>query len=270
MSNTENNHQETKLETIFVVGKDTLVTLNVTVTDDQGNIVDNNSEVNYLHGGYNDIFPKIEAELDGKALQYEGTVDLAPAEAFEEHNPALVHVVEASQVPPDVQVGAALQSMTMSGPMNFRVTKIEDGKVTLDGNHPLAGKNLKFGFKVVGIRAATAEELAQRQPQDGGQPQGMPLDMILMQIMSDEQKTAIQTAHAELLVNAHKVAAAVGDDDPNMVHELQARVATIKELEASFPSLLTATDLQNVFPMLIDTAAEAVAMPQAATVEAKV
>jgi FKBP-type peptidyl-prolyl cis-trans isomerase SlyD len=44
--------------------------------------------------------------------------------------------------------------------MVFTVTDIADGKAVLDGNHELAGQRLRFDCSVIGVRAASAEELA--------------------------------------------------------------------------------------------------------------
>jgi FKBP-type peptidyl-prolyl cis-trans isomerase SlyD len=48
------------------------------------------------------------------------------------------------------------------------VTEIEGDTVVMDGNHPLAGKALKFFLKVTGVRAATAEEIAHRHVHGAG------------------------------------------------------------------------------------------------------
>jgi len=50
--------------------------------------------------------------------------------------------------------------------MLFRVTRIADGKVTIDANHPLAGQTAKFLVTIVGVRPATLEEIANGIPAD--------------------------------------------------------------------------------------------------------
>jgi FKBP-type peptidyl-prolyl cis-trans isomerase SlyD len=59
------------------------------------------------------------------------------------------------------QVGAQVEGQAEDGKaVMFRVLKIEGGMITLDGNHALAGRTVKFILEVVAVRAATAEELA--------------------------------------------------------------------------------------------------------------
>lgn len=53
-----------------------------------------------------------------------------------------------------------LQAQTEQGPRAVTVTDVSGDMVTLDGNHPLAGKSLNFEVEVAGVRAATEEELS--------------------------------------------------------------------------------------------------------------
>ena len=68
----------------------------------------------------------------------------------------------------DVEVGGQLQGPGADGqPQMFHVVKIKGPVVHLDGNHPLAGKALRFACKVTEVRAATAEEIAHRHVHGG-------------------------------------------------------------------------------------------------------
>jgi FKBP-type peptidyl-prolyl cis-trans isomerase SlyD len=60
------------------------------------------------------------------------------------------------------------QMMTPSGLSIVHVTKVEGNKITIDGNHELAGQTLNFDIEVVGVRDATAEELAPTSGCGGG------------------------------------------------------------------------------------------------------
>jgi len=56
-------------------------------------------------------------------------------------------------------LGAEVQMQNEMGEIkSFFVTKIEDGKLTVDGNHPLAGKELKVHIKILEVRDATRED----------------------------------------------------------------------------------------------------------------
>ena len=146
------------------VAKNTVVTLDYNVTDSDGHVVDEGREqLVYLHGGYDDIFPLIEEELQGKKIGDTIKVKLQPDEAFGEYDAELVQLEPRKDFPKEIEVGMQFEG----GPEGsddddfviYRVTEIADDKVVLDGNHPLAGMALIFTCTVTAVRAASAEEL---------------------------------------------------------------------------------------------------------------
>ena len=146
------------------ITKDTVVSLRFKVAEASGKLIEESREpMVYLHGGYQNTLPKIEAALDGQEDGYECTLQLQPEDAFGLRDEALVRVIPRSEFPPGVKVGGQLEGRTDDGqPHVFHVMKIKGPEVHLDGNHPLAGKALKFWLKVTGVRAASAEEIAHR------------------------------------------------------------------------------------------------------------
>ena len=153
------------------IQKDTVVTMRVRIADDKGQLIqDGKQPMAYLHGGYDNTFPKIEAALDGKQTGDELNLVLAPADAFGERVDDLVRTLPRGQFPPGVKVGGQLELPGPDGAAQpYTVTKIKGDTVLLDGNHPLAGRTLKLALKVTGVRAATAEELAHKHVHgDGG------------------------------------------------------------------------------------------------------
>jgi len=146
------------------IAKDTVVTLQYRVADANGRLIEQSkTPMVYLHGGYENTLPKIEEALDGQEAGHEVTLDLQPEDAFGTRDESLVRVIPKSEFPPGVKVGGQLEGRTEDGtPRVFHVMKIKGPEVHLDGNHPLAGKALKFHLKVVGVRTATAEEIAHR------------------------------------------------------------------------------------------------------------
>ena len=144
------------------ISKDCAVTLQYKVTDDKGKPVDGGN-LSYLHGGYENIFPKVEAALEGQAVGFATTLDLAVEDAFGARDESLVRTIPKSEFPPGVKVGGQLQGVGNDGqPAVFNVVKIKGPEVHLDGNHPLAGQALTFSCKVTAVRAASAEEIAHR------------------------------------------------------------------------------------------------------------
>ena len=144
------------------ITQDTAVTLSYQVTNPQGKPLDS-GHLSYLHGGYDNIFPKVEAALQGQAAGFATALDLTPEDAFGQHDPALVRTIPKAEFPPGVKVGGRLQGAGADGqPQVFNVVKIKGTQVHLDGNHPLAGQALRFSCKVTAVRAASAEEITHR------------------------------------------------------------------------------------------------------------
>ena len=144
------------------ITQDTAVTLSYQVTTPEGKPVDKGN-LSYLHGGYENIFPKVEAALDGQVAGFATTLDLSAEDAFGEHKPELIRTIPKAEFPPGVKVGGRIQSVGHDGqPQVFNVVKIKGAEVHLDGNHPLAGQALRFDCKVQAVRAATAEEITHR------------------------------------------------------------------------------------------------------------
>lgn len=151
--------------------KDTVVTLQYKVSDDKGVVLDAGKEPQaYLHGGYGNIFALIEAALEGKTVGFATTLGLHPQDAFGPRDEALVRTIPKREFPPGVKVGGHLTGYTDDGQQQaFTVVKIKGDTVHLDGNHPFAGKSLRFALKVLQVRAATAEEIAHGHAHgDGG------------------------------------------------------------------------------------------------------
>ena len=144
------------------IDKDTAVTLQFKVTDLQGKLIEDGKEPTvYLHGGYGNTLPKIEEALSGKESGYQVTLDLQPQDAFGVRDEGLLRTLPKKQFPPGVKVGGQLEGHGDDGHvMVFNVMKIKGDTVLLDGNHPLAGKALRFAIKVLDVRQASEEEIA--------------------------------------------------------------------------------------------------------------
>jgi FKBP-type peptidyl-prolyl cis-trans isomerase SlyD len=143
------------------IAKDSVVTLKYKVAEASGKLIEESREpMVYLHGGYDDTLPKIEEALEGREPGYECTLALQPEDAFGQRDESLVRVIPKGEFPPGVKVGGQLEGRTDDGtPHIFHVMKIKGSEVHLDGNHPLAGKALRFVLKVTDVRPASAEEI---------------------------------------------------------------------------------------------------------------
>jgi FKBP-type peptidyl-prolyl cis-trans isomerase SlyD len=143
----------------------TVVTLTFELFDADGNLLEATDEpITYLHGGHSGMLPRLEEALNHKQIGDFVSVDVEPADGFGDYDPELVKIEPADRLPPEVEVGMQFEAFANpddepgSG-IVFTVTDIADGKVVMDGNHPWAGKRLRFDCKIMDVRPATAEEI---------------------------------------------------------------------------------------------------------------
>ncbi len=140
-----------------------VVSIEYTLKDNQGNVLDTSNgraPLSYLHGAGN-IIPGLEKALDGKSPGETLEVLVPPKDAYGERNAALVMDVPREQFPEETppQVGQQFQVETPEGARVVTVAKVDDAQVTIDANHPLAGRPLNFDVTVTDVRNATSEEL---------------------------------------------------------------------------------------------------------------
>jgi peptidylprolyl isomerase len=102
--------------------------------------------------GQGEVLPPIDAALVGMDPGEEKTVEVASEEAYGPHRPELVQQVGRERIPDDVKlsVGDRLGAQGPDGqPVELTVVEFDDQTVTLDANHPLAGRDLTFDIKLV-------------------------------------------------------------------------------------------------------------------------
>ena len=140
-----------------------VVTLNYTLTDNEGNVVDqsNDSSFAYLHGA-NNIIPGLENALTGKSAGDSLNVSVSPEEGYGERDPEKTQAVPRNMFPEDAEIEIGMQ-FHAQGPggetLVVTVAEVEDETITVDGNHPLAGVQLNFAVEVMDVREASKEEL---------------------------------------------------------------------------------------------------------------
>ena len=155
------------------ITKDMVVAFEYVLTLDNGDEIDHSEEgesMKYLHGHQN-IVPGLEREMEGMGVGDSKDVKVAPQDGYGEYDPDDVTEQPEDEFPPeiDVQPGVMLEMQDPDIPDEIAVAvvkQIEDGMVTLDFNHPLAGQTLNFAVKVVGVRPATSEELSHGHAHD--------------------------------------------------------------------------------------------------------
>ena len=145
------------------IGKDTVVELTYELTDADGKIIERTDDpIEYLHGGYDGVFPLVERELAGKSVGDSCRVRLEPDDAFGEYDAELLHLEPRGKFPADVAVGMRFEGRGVKSgtKLVYTVTDVAEDKIVVDGNHLLAGRTLQFTCTVTAVRAATAEEIA--------------------------------------------------------------------------------------------------------------
>ncbi len=147
------------------ITQDQVVSIHYTLKDDAGEIIDASAEgtpLTYLHG-HGNLIPGLERELTGKnagdRLQRANRPGAMAMASTTAGSCSACRAARCKGVP-NVKVGMRLQTQGGRGPRAVTVTQVLGDMVTLDGNHPLAGKNLNFEVEVAAVRGATAEELA--------------------------------------------------------------------------------------------------------------
>lgn len=132
------------------------------VTIDQS---DPNDPLVYLHGN-GDIVPGLEAALVGLSKGARKDVVVGPDEGYGERDPDGVEVLPMSEFEDQpVEAGDEFWAEDEDGDeISVTIVKVEGDQVTVDYNHPLAGKTLHFSVDVLDVREATAEELEHGHP----------------------------------------------------------------------------------------------------------
>jgi FKBP-type peptidyl-prolyl cis-trans isomerase SlyD len=140
-----------------------VITIDYTLRDEAGELLDSSVDdgpLSYLHGSGN-IIPGLESALEGKSEGDSLKVVVAPENAYGERDESLVQTVPRDRFPDgDIEVGMRFRAQANGGPRVLTVVAVNDSDVTIDANHPLAGRTLSFDVTVRNVRDASAEELA--------------------------------------------------------------------------------------------------------------
>ncbi len=145
------------------ISKDKLVSFSYVIHDPAGHELERSDlPLTYVHGANSGLIERVEEALEGCSAGDTVAVTLDPEDGFGPHDPSLTYTDDLENVPHEYhRVGAEVQFENESGDVRtFVVSRIEGGKLTVDGNHPLAGKQLTFRVTVLEVRDATPAEIA--------------------------------------------------------------------------------------------------------------
>ena len=145
------------------IAMNTAVTITYELRNSEGKLLEESKDpVTYLHGGYDNIFPKVEEALHGKSVGDTVELTLEPIDAFGDYDEELVQIEPLAAFPSkDIKVGMQFEWEDETGDVVlYTVTDIADGKVIVDGNHPWAGERMLFECTITNVRTANQEEVA--------------------------------------------------------------------------------------------------------------
>lgn len=107
--------------------------------------------------GSGQIIPGLDVAIPGMQVGDKKVVKIGADDAYGQVNPEMRQEVPREGIPPEIplEVGVQLQMQTPEGQaMPVTVVEVDEATVTLDANHPLAGKDLQFDIELVKIEAA--------------------------------------------------------------------------------------------------------------------
>ena len=151
----------------IVVDNAKVVSISYVLYNEQGDIFEvRDLPIAYVHGAGSELFPRIERALAGHGVGDQVEVVLPPEDGFGAHDPGLTFTDNIENVPSEFRrIGAEVEMQNEKGEGRvFHVTRIEDGRLTVDGNHRLAGQTTRFVVTIQAVRKASVEEVRRGMP----------------------------------------------------------------------------------------------------------
>lgn len=146
------------------IAKNSVVSIDYTLTDDAGTVLDSSkgqAPLAYIQGAGN-IIPGLEEALEGKQAGEQLKVSVPPEKGYGPRNEAMTQKVPRNMfdTQQEIKPGMRFHAESEHGTHTVTVTAVDEEQVTVDGNHPLAGKTLNFDVSIVEVREATKDELS--------------------------------------------------------------------------------------------------------------
>ena len=141
------------------------VVVDYALVTDSGEILDDSTAegskpIRYVHG-YGMLVPGLEARLAGLGTGDKNELIVPAAEAYGEHDEELCYELDRAEVDGDVEEGDEIILEDDGGEeAAVYVVEVRDDGIVVDGNHPLAGADLRYRVHVREVREATVEEIA--------------------------------------------------------------------------------------------------------------
>ena len=148
---------------IMIIAKDKAVTLDYTLSDGTGETIETSKgkePLTYIHGS-GSLIKGFEAAMEGRSIRDSFSFTVKPEDGYGERRQELLFQATREQLKgiPDLAVGMPLKVQTPDRELVVTVAGFENDSELLDGNHPLAGKELTFAVEVLDVRDATPAEI---------------------------------------------------------------------------------------------------------------
>ena len=153
------------------VEENKVVSVTYRIEDESGETVERiDIPVSFLYGEKSGLFKKVNTAINGLQIGNEAAIELEPNDGFGVVNPDLTFTDKIENVPSEYRsIGSEAEFSNESGETRkFVVTHVDEGTVTLDGNHPFAGKTVTFHIKITDVREPTSDELKNGVSQQPG------------------------------------------------------------------------------------------------------
>lgn len=142
-----------------------VVTVHLSIADETGEVLESTfgSEPLAFLSGRQQILPRLEEKIATMPINGKSTLVLSPEEAFGTYDESAVRIAKRSSFPEGAPLEEGMDFVAVNDAgeeMPFMITRIEEDDITIDFNHPYAGKTLTIDIELLGIRDATAEEIA--------------------------------------------------------------------------------------------------------------
>jgi len=142
-----------------------VVTFNYTLKDENGEVLDSTEKggpFSFVTGN-KQVLPRLEDALSSMIIGSKKNIKLAATDAYGEYDEGAVQKVKRNLFPEEaeLEIGSSYFAHSPEGQhLQFIVTEIENDDITVNFNHPLAGKNLEFDVELMDVRDATPEEIS--------------------------------------------------------------------------------------------------------------
>ena len=109
--------------------------------------------VSFIYGKETNLLPIVEKSLMGKEKGSELTIEVSPELGFGDIDKNLIFIDSTNNVPKEYsKIGMQIDFENDKGlKRKFRVTNIDEDKITFDGNHPFTGKTLIYKIKIMDV-----------------------------------------------------------------------------------------------------------------------